>query len=283
LTAADLSEPVFDDGARRKTLRADCARCFGLCCVVPAFSASSDFAIDKAAGQPCAHLGSGFGCTIHADLRQRGFPGCTVYDCFGAGQKVAQQTFGGHSWRQSPPEVADQMFRVFTVMRQLHELLWYLSAALTLPAARPLYPQLRGLFAETERFTESAPDDLAQLDVEQHRVRVNVSLTQTSELVRAGSSRRGANRRGADLIGKDLRATDLRGANLRGAQLVGADLRGVDLSLTDLIGADLRGADLSGADLSASIFVTQAQIDAARGDASTSLPAALRHPGHWRL
>ena len=34
----------------RLDLHADCERCFGLCCVAPAFSAPADFAIDKAAG-----------------------------------------------------------------------------------------------------------------------------------------------------------------------------------------------------------------------------------------
>ena len=66
-------------------LRADCARCFGLCCVAPAFAASADFAIDKPAGQACPHLAGDFRCGIHDELRPRGFPGCTVYDCFGAG------------------------------------------------------------------------------------------------------------------------------------------------------------------------------------------------------
>jgi hypothetical protein len=34
------------------------------------------------------------------------------------------------------------MFAVFGVMRQLHELLWYLTEALALEAARPLHAQL---------------------------------------------------------------------------------------------------------------------------------------------
>jgi hypothetical protein len=38
------------NGDLRLTLRADCERCFGLCCVAPAFAASADFAIDKDAG-----------------------------------------------------------------------------------------------------------------------------------------------------------------------------------------------------------------------------------------
>ena len=83
-------------------LHADCARCFALCCVAPAFAASADFAIDKPAGQPCPNLLADFRCGIHDHLRERGFPGCTVFDCFGAGQRVAQVSFGGVDWRRAP-------------------------------------------------------------------------------------------------------------------------------------------------------------------------------------
>ena len=102
-------------GGHRARLRADCGRCFGLCCVAPAFSASADFAIDKGAGQACPHLRRDFRCSIHDRLRPEGFPGCAVYDCFGAGQQVAQVTFGGRDWRREPG-LAGQMFGVFAVM-----------------------------------------------------------------------------------------------------------------------------------------------------------------------
>lgn len=261
-------------------LRADCERCFGLCCVAPAFSASADFAIDKAAGQPCPNLQSDFRCGIHDRLRQHGFPGCTAYDCFGAGQMVAQVTFGGQDWRRTP-ELAVQMFTVFSIMRQLHELLWYLSEALRLEPARPLQPELRRMLDETERLTQQRPDALERLDVAAHRRDVNALLRRASELVRAGVRRREIDRSGQDLIGKDLSGADLRGANLRGAYLIGADLSGADLTLADLTGADFRGADLSGADLSGSLFVTQSQLDAARGNLGTKLPPSLARPAHW--
>ncbi len=63
--------------------------------------------------------------------------------------------------------------------------------------------------------------------------------------------------------------------------LIGADLHSARLRRADLTGADLRDADLSGADLAESLFVTQAQLDAARGDAATRLPPSLRRPAHW--
>jgi len=287
----------------RDDLRADCERCFALCCVAPAFSASADFAIDKDAGQPCPNLRADFRCSIHERLRPEGFPGCTAYDCFGAGQKVAQVTFGGRDWRQAP-ETAPQMFAVLTIMRQLHELLWYLTEALTLlqrgataalpdtaeradrahaadGASDPLHAELRAALDETERLTERGPDALVALDVAAHRGDVNALLLRASELVRAEVVRSPKDHRGADLIGADLRGADLRGASLRGAYLVGADLRVADLRVADLIGADLRGADLRGADLTGSVFLTQSQLDAAEGDADTRLPPERTRPAHW--
>ncbi|MFF8618440.1 pentapeptide repeat-containing protein [Streptomyces sp. NPDC015350] len=265
----------------RAGLRADCANCFGLCCVALTLTRSADFAIDKDAGEPCRNLQEDFRCGIHTRLRTQGFPGCTVYDCFGAGQKVSGETFGGRDWR-SAPQTARQMFQVFPVMRQLHELLWYLTEALSLESARPLRGDLRRTLDATERLTRLPADDLAGLDVSGHRDEAARLLLRTSELVRATAPRgKKRHRRGADLIGARLRGADLRGADLRGAYLIAADLTGADLRLADLIGADFRDADLSGADLTGSLFLTQSQLNAARGDATTKLPRSLDRPAHW--
>ena len=265
---------------RRLDLRADCERCAGLCCVVPAFSASADFAIDKDAGRPCPHLRADFRCGIHEKLRQRGFGGCAAYDCFGAGQKVVQVTFNGQDWRRSP-RTARQMFEVFRIMRQLHELLWYLTEALRLERSGRLHDELRRAMDETERLTRSDPDALIRPDLAARRGKVHALLLRTSERARRRARGRTVDRRGADLVGADLKGADLRGANLGGACLIGADLRGADLRAADLIGADLRAADLRGADLGDSIFLTQPQLDAAKGDPATRVPAWLARPPHW--
>jgi hypothetical protein len=261
----------------RAHLRADCSRCAGLCCVAPAFARSAAFAIDKPAGRACPNLREDFRCGIHAELRPRGFPGCEVFDCFGAGQQLTQVTFGGRSWRESP-ELAAAQFAVLPVLRQLHEVLWYLTEALALPAARPLHDELRTAHDRTEAFTAGTAEELAALDVGAYRGTVGQLLGRVSELVRGPGA---PDRRGADLIGRDLRRTRLADASLRGAYLIGADLRGVDLATADLLGADLRAADLCGADLSRCLFLTQPQVTAARGDRSTCLPVAVSTPPHW--
>jgi uncharacterized protein YjbI with pentapeptide repeats len=275
-------------------LRGDCERCVGLCCVAPVFHASADFAIDKDAGKPCPNLQADSRCGIHTSLRVRGFGGCVVYDCFGAGQQVTQVTFGGRDWRGDPP-TATRMFEVFAIMRQLHELLWYLTEAVALTASGPLRDELRVALGETDLLTQQGPDAIVRVNVPALRSGVNELLLRASALIRAGgvggrgaggrgAGGRGAgglDRRGADLAGADLRRVDLRAASLRGATLIGADLRGANLELADLTGADLRGADLRGADLRQAIFVTQSQVEAARGDVRTSLPPSLTPPERW--
>ena len=267
-------------GARRLGLQADCESCFALCCVVPAFSVSTDFAINKPPGHACLHLQPDLRCGIHPRLRQEGFRGCTVYDCFGAGQQVSQVTFGGQDWRQAP-DVAELMFEVFPIMRDLHELLRYLSEALSMPPARPLHAELSLALQETERLSDSSPDALLRLDVAAHRGDVNALLLRASRLVRGQSGKESTDRRGADLVGARLRGADLRGASLRGALLMGADLSGADLRMADVTGADVRGADLGGADLTESLFLTQSQLDAAKGDTATRFPPSLTRPAHW--
>ena len=263
----------------RTQLRADCSRCAGLCCVVPAFSASADFAVDKPAGQACRHLGRDFRCGIHDRLRPEGFAGCAAYDCFGAGQRVVQRTFGGRDWRDSPGVAAD-MFGAFTRMRALHELLWHLDHALRLAAAAELRPALTAAYDEIDRLAGGDAPALRALDPQAVWRRADDVLQQASAMVRAGAGPSRDHQR-ARLIGADLRRADLRGANLRGAALLGADLREADLRWADLTGADLRAARLGGTNLSSAIFVTQSQVDSAIGDGRTRLPAHVQRPAHW--
>jgi len=280
--------PLYFADNNFNNLRADCENCFSFCCVALYFSASEGFPIDKDAGKPCLNLQPDFRCCVHKSLKEKGLKGCLSFDCFGAGQKVAQFSFGGHDWRKVP-ESAKQMFDVFLIMRQLHELLWYLTEALTLQLTRPMHGELRSMLDDTECLTHLSPDSLLKLNIVIHRAEVNTLLVKTSELVRAEARREQKTHykcqktfdRRDNLIGADLRKIDLIGANLRGACLIAADLRGVDLTGTDLIGADFRDADIRGANLTKSIFLTQAQINVAKGNTSTKLPLSLTFPMHW--
>lgn len=269
-------------------LRADCENCFGLCCVALYFSTTEGFPEDKEAGQPCINLQTDFRCSVYPSLRERGLKGCIAFDCFGAGQKVSQISFSGNDWQNSPAST-DMMFKVFLIMRHLHELLWYLTDALNSMPARSIHGAISAMLEKTESLTLLDPASLVGLDLPAHREEVNNLLVKTSKLMRTearrvlkvqGKSYKSLRQR-ANLIAANLRGMDLTGANLRGACLIAADLRGANLNGVDCIGADLRDTDLRGADLSGSIFLTQAQLNTARGDHNTKLPSSLTYPGHW--
>ena len=228
------------------------------------FSADAGFGIDKQGGRPCLNLLEDDRCRIHATLREDGWPGCTVFECFGAGQQVSQVTYAGVSWREGGNLA--EMGAVLTVMRQLHEMLVHLDEV----ARRAPDPDAAALRARIEELTT---------DVDEVHERAGQLLADASTRVR----RRwpdAVDRSRQDLAGRRLPG-DLRGATFRGALLIRADLRGALLADADLLGADLRDADVRGTDLSAALFLTQPKVNAMVGDAATTLPEGLSRPARW--
>lgn len=169
---------------RQTVLTADCERCCALCCIAPPFSASQDFAFDKAAQVKCLNMAEDFHCTIHSDLKVRGFQGCVAYECYGAGQKVTQTTFKGVTWRDKP-DIAVVMFDVFMSMRVIHELMMYLTEALKLEVAQSLSVEIQHKLDELERLGLQDAEDLRILDVSSHKREVDVLLQRIGKLVRA--------------------------------------------------------------------------------------------------
>jgi uncharacterized protein YjbI with pentapeptide repeats len=254
-------------------LRSECSRCFGLCCVLLPFSAAAGFGVDKPGGTPCLNLLDDDRCRVHATLREGGWPGCTVFECFGAGQQVSQVTYAGVSWREQ--DNLAEMGAVLSVMRQLHEMLVHLvevdrrSPDVAATAAR----------GEIEDLVGRDPETLLTFDLDDLHHRVGDLLGAASERVRRRWPA-AADRSRRDLAGRRV-AGDCRGWTFRGATLIRADLRDADLTDADLLGADLRDADVRGCDLSTALFLTQPQVNAAIGDRASVLPDGLDRPGHW--
>jgi len=92
----------------------------------------------------------------------------------------------------------------------------------------------------------------------------------------------GANLGGAHLREATFSQVDLRDADFSGADLTGAHLHGEDFPRSRLDDANLSGADLTGADLSNAWGLASAQLESAKGDASTKLPSNFPCPKSWR-
>lgn len=280
-------------------LKPDCENCFGLCCVALYFSKHDGFPTDKHAGVPCPNLAQDYTCSIHENLSEQGLKGCTSYECFGAGQQVSQVTYdvfgGGQGWRTQGADhsSSEQMFNIFLIMRQLHEMCWYLYGALSYDIPTALADDVQYLLNKTEKTTLASPYELQTFDLLVHHHKVSAVINQAAQAIQAHtrqvlskSSNFNENKilntkQKRDFIGANLTNKELRCADLRGCLLIAANLEGADLCGTSFIGADLRDANLRGANLTQSLFLTQMQINGAKGDKYTKLPTNLSRPVHW--
>ena len=111
----DLEEATLDRDASQLTRSPRCrptARAAGRCAASGRRSRRRRTSPSTSPpGSRASHLGDDDRCGIHEQLRQRGFPGCVAYDCFGAGQHVVQV----HVRRSASASPA--MFAVLPVVR----------------------------------------------------------------------------------------------------------------------------------------------------------------------
>lgn len=260
-------------------LKIDCEKCSGLCCVALYCMKTDGFPENKEAGVPCKCLMPDFKCTIHSKLSEKNMRGCLAYDCFGAGQKVTQDCFPNVNWKTHPKK-AKEIFEVFLVVFQLHQMQWYLLESLTLISDQQLQKNVEMLIAENEGITNMPPNQILEFDIENYRSKVNQVLKQVSGLIAIDSV---DETNPKDYFGKHLKKANLNGKNLSMALMIAANLEGCSLKRTNFLGADLRDANIKNTDLSGSVFLTQMQINSAKGNRNTKLPKNLSHPESWEL
>ena len=170
----------------RADLRADCGRCFAICCVSPAFARSSDFAIDKPAGVPCPHLADDHRCSIHDRLRAGGLR--RLY-----GVRLLRGRVNGSRRRRSAAatgartrDVAAPMMAALPILRGLHELLWYARRGAGLPTSEPIADDLRSARADVEESASAPADGILDVEVDDLRAMVAPLLREASRLARSG-------------------------------------------------------------------------------------------------
>jgi hypothetical protein len=223
-------------------------------------------------------------------LLSSGYRGCVIFDCFGAGQKVCQGTYNGHSWEDGTVD-REEMLAAFTVVQQLSQWLWHLLQALSWPQARSAWTGVRQLCSTVEALRDQSGAQLLRIDLTGLGHDVDAALHTASAVVRAALLNGGYDEfaglaavdADADVRGMDLRDRVVPGCDLSGRRLIGVNLRSVDLDRVDVYRTDLREADVRGADFSGALYVAQYQLNSSCGDASTVIPQSLHRPAHWPL
>lgn len=226
------------------------------------------------------NLQKDFRCKIHGELEKRNMKGCIGYDCFGAGQQVTQSIYSGQTW-QSVPEQAKEIFDVFIVVFQLYQIRYFLLESIVIFPAQVLKNDIEALLEENELICSSKPQDIIIFDVEGYRSRVNVLLKQVCNLLQ--KSLGCENKKcPSDFLGRNFKNKDMRGLDLSTKLLIAANFNNCVFDGTIFLGADTRDADFSNADLRDAVYLSQGQINSAKGNRKTKLPQYLDYPITWR-
>ena len=260
------------------TLKIDCEKCSGLCCVALYCMKTDGFPANKEAGTPCKNLMSDFRCAIHSDLVSKNMRGCLAYDCFGAGQKTTQIYYPNSDWKTNPGQ-ADEIFHVFLIVFQLHQMLWYLIEASSFILDKHLKSDIDALIFENQQMTNQSPDEILHFNIEKYRLQVNQALKQVSGMITSDSSHETQSN---DFFGTNFKKKNLDGRDFSMSLMIAANLEGCSLQGTNFLGADMRDTNIKNTDLSGCAFLTQMQINSAKGNSNTKIPENLSRPNSWQ-
>jgi uncharacterized protein YjbI with pentapeptide repeats len=263
-----------------QSMKADCSQCSGLCCTALFFSKIDGFPENKKAGKPCINLEKNFQCKIHGELEKRKMKGCIGYDCFGAGQQVTQIIYSGQTW-QNTLEQAKEIFDVYNTVFQLYHIRFFLLEAMAILPAKMLRNDIKLLIDENEIICNSKPGDIMKFDTENYRNRANVFLKQVCGLLQKSFCFENK-KCPSDFLGKNFENKDLRGLDLSTKLLIAANFKNCVFDSTIFLGADTRDADFSNADLRNAVFLSQGQLNSAKGNRNAKLPKYLDYPITWR-
>lgn len=254
-------------------LQIKCEACSGLCCYALYLCIGESFAIEKKAGTPCLHLQSDFRCDCYPSLHQQHMKGCTIYDCFGAGQYVTQVLYKQDTW-QSKPSLKTEVCKTFPLVLQLHQILYYLVLATMLQKAQPYKDELQQAI---EHVLQLRLHPSAQ-DITLFQTQANCILKKISKDIHEQYP---SAKRHATAIAKNFKGSDLSGYDFTMSTMIAANLTGCNVTNANFLGADMRDVNIANTDMSKALFLTQIQLNSAIGNGNTIIPTHLTIPKNW--
>ncbi|MGG7165748.1 pentapeptide repeat-containing protein [Clostridium ihumii] len=269
-----------DNKGRLEELKVNCSKCSGLCCTALFFSKIDGFPENKVAGKPCINLKDDYYCKIHNELEKRNMKGCIGYDCFGAGQHVTQGIYKGETWK-TLQEHSQEIFDVFIIVFQLYQIRYFLEESMIVISAKELWSDIQKLINENKTICNATPQSIINFDIESYRNRVNIILKQVSSFILKCFKNKG-NSKLTDFLGRSFKKRDMSGLDLSMKLLIASNFDSCIFDGTIFLGADTRDTNFSNADLRESVFLTQGQINSAKGNKNTKLPKHLKYPITWK-
>ena len=134
---------------------------------------------------------------------------------------------------------------------------------------------------ENETLCNSTPQIILDIDIKGYRNKVNIILKQVYDCI-IKNFKNSNNDRLTEFLGKDFNKRDMSGLDLSMKLLIAANFDSCIFNGAVFLGADTRDVNFSNADLREAVFLTQRQINSAKGNRNTKLPSYLDYPVTWK-
>lgn len=133
---------------------------------------------------------------------------------------------------------------------------------------------------ENEILCNSTKQSILDIDIDSYRNKVNILLKQVCASII--TSFKHNNKKLTEFLGRSFKKRDMSGLDLSMKLLIATNFDSCIFDGTIFLGADTRDTNFSNADLRESVFLTQGQINSAKGNRSTKLPKHLDYPVTWK-
>lgn len=203
-----------------------------------------------------------------------------AYDCFGAGQFVTRHLKSAPNWLTISSQEADEIINFYLAVMRVHQTLWYLTQCIILQLPQSEKQQAKSLINEGRAFLEKPCITLAGLNTQPFCEQANQYLKHICALYQKNSSKT-SDKQTKNYMGKNMKRKNLEGKDFSMSLLIAANFEQANLSGANFLGADMRDTNLCNTDVSQSLFLTQIQINAAKGNKNTILPPYLHKPEAW--
>lgn len=90
--------------------------------------------------------------------------GCIEYTCYGAGQRLCTRVLPGVDWLSQPDRSSD-LFDTYFKLKELHEVMWFLSQMADLCPDPDLKVKIIDRISEIDELGEASDDEIRKLDV----------------------------------------------------------------------------------------------------------------------
>lgn len=184
------------------------------------------------------------------------------------------------NWRTISHEEASKIFNAYYVVLNVHQILWHLLQCLILRLSQKEKAQASVLIKEGSILIEKPLEMLSILDGQSFSDKSNTYFKHVFGLYHS-NTRNTRKKQVINYMGKNMQRKNLTRTDFSRSLLIATNLVQASLYGASFFGADMRDTNICDTDVSNCLFLTQFQINSAKGNCNTILPPYLLKPKIW--